>query len=84
MKSKLTRGLEPDQAKEIRGAFLEALQFRKRLTAVLNEEIESLQTSMRSETKFESPSWAFIQADRIAQTKAFLRVISLLNEDKIK
>jgi len=84
MKSKLTKGLEPDEASAVRGAFLEALQFRKRLTVVLNDEVKSLQASMRNEEAFESPNWALRQADRVAQTKALLRVISLINEDKKK
>jgi len=81
MKSKLTKGLETDEKKEFRGAFLEALQFRKRLTVVLDNEVASLQASMRNEDSFDSPNWALKQADRVAQTKALLRVISLINED---
>ena len=81
MKSKLTKGLDPTEKKEFRGAFLEALQFRKRLTAVLDNEVASLQASMRNEDSFDSPNWALKQADRVAQTKAILRVISLINED---
>ncbi|NOQ73235.1 MAG: hypothetical protein GQ574_14605 [Crocinitomix sp.] len=81
MKSKLTKGVPQDEKKEIRASFLEALQFRKRLTIVLEDEIKTLQTSMRAEANFDSPNWAYIQADRVAQTKALERVISLINED---
>ena len=82
MKLSITKGLDEKEAKEARAAFLEAVQFRKRLTVILNDEVRSLQASMRSESSYESPNWALIQADRVAQTKALLKVVGLISNEK--
>jgi len=82
MKKSLIRGFSKEETPEIRGAFVDAHRFRKHLTLVLRREVESLQVSMRNEDNFDSPNWAFIQADKVAQTKALLKVIGMLNEER--
>ena len=80
MKYKLLNGLDSDEQSEFKEDFIKAQRFRKRLVEVLNKEIESLQASMRDEDAFSSPNWAYIQADRVAQTKALKRVTGLLEQ----
>jgi hypothetical protein len=49
---------------------------------MLNDEVKSLQASMRSESSYESPNWALVQADRVAQTKALLKVVGFISDEK--
>jgi len=78
MKFKLLRGLDKDQISELQQNFIQAQHFRSRLVEVINEEIESLHSSMRSEALFESPNWSLVQVDRVAQVKALRRIKGLL------
>lgn len=81
MQNKLLRKLEPDQIPEFRSNFIIAQPFRKHLTAVLEAEIEALHGAMRDETHFDSPSWPYVQADRLGQEKALRRVIGMLKNE---
>ena len=81
MKRSWFKGVDEKQYNEVRAIFINALPFRKRLTKILEERVEVLQASMRNESNFDSPNWPYIQADRVAQTKAFLDVIDLIKKD---
>lgn len=78
MKTKLLKGLDERGGEIAKEDYHKALNYRKLLTKVLNEEIDSLHASMRDEEGFNSPSWPYLQADRVAQVKAFKKVISFL------
>jgi len=79
MQSKLLKGVEDDQINEVKAHYKEAINFRKRLTSILEDEVEALHRSMRDEELYKTPNWSLIQADRIAQVKALKRVILLLS-----
>lgn len=78
MKTVWWKGVDKDQEDPIREYYIQGLQMRKRMKVILNEEIESLHNDMLNEAHFESPNWALVQADRLAQIKALKRVISLI------
>lgn len=80
MKTRLIKGLNKTEAMGVKENFASSFRFREHLTKVLNEEIDSLHASMRDDEMFEKPSWAYYQADRVAQVKALKTVISLINE----
>lgn len=77
MKTKLTKGLNEDDAKEILQQHKGCSRYRKRVIALMNEEIDSLRGDMLRDEKYDSPNWALIQVDRIAQEKALRKIISL-------
>lgn len=78
MKTIWWKGVEKDQEDSIREYYIQGLHMRKRMKVILNDEIESLHNDMLNESHLESPNWALIQADRLAQIKALKRVISLI------
>lgn len=81
MKTILTQGLEPDQAKELRGDFLSAHLLRKRLVEVFQTKIESKRTSVS--TDYDNPNWANRVAHIFGYEEAMKEVISILSEKNL-
>lgn len=81
MKSLITKGLEPDVAKEIRGDFKSSLLIRRRLTTLIEEKIENARKGLRSKEPYSSPSWAYLQADGVGYERALHEIINLLSDD---
>lgn len=81
MKTRITKGLEPDVAKEIRGDFKSSLLIRKRLITILEENINANHKYAISKERYEDPSWAFLQADANGYERALNEVISLLSDE---
>lgn len=81
MKLKLLKGLDKDQVDELKEHYVRSQIFRKYLLKVLQEEIESLHASMRNEDNYNSPNWAYLQADRLGQEKALKRVVGLIENN---
>lgn len=78
MKTKLFEGLEKDQEKEVRAAFLGSLAYRKQLKRILEKEISILHDKMLSDENYQAPNWSLDQVDRIAQTKAYKKLLTFL------
>lgn len=78
MQKKLLNGLDERDEQELREDYHKALGYRKALMKLIDKEIESLQASMRDEDHFSSPNWPYIQADRVAQTKALKKIYTYL------
>lgn len=79
MKSILTKGLEEDQAKEIRGDFISSLLLRKRIVEVLTDKIEAKRTKATSSI-YDNPNWANQAAHNFGYEEALKEVISILSE----
>lgn len=80
MKTTLTKGLEPLQAKEITIEYLGSQALRKRLVGLLIEKQELLRKNRVSESTYESPNWAYLQADLVGYHRALNEAISLLSD----
>lgn len=78
MKTRLLKGLDTKDEGKVREDFAKAVGFRTHLLKILNEEIDSIHASMRDEENFDSPNWAFKQADRVAQVKALKKISNFL------
>lgn len=78
MKLTLTKGLEPDQAKELKGDFLSAHLLRKRIIEVLNDKIESKRTSVSRD--YSNPNWNNHVAHVFGYEEGLKEVISILSE----
>jgi hypothetical protein len=84
MKTVWTKGLSEQQKEEIRGAFNGSANLRSRLTAILNEKIESRRKDSIGVDKYNSPGWAYIQADTVGYERALNEVISLILSDAVE
>jgi hypothetical protein len=82
MKTILTAGLSDLQSEEVTREFSQSGVLRERLIDVLNGKKESLRSEVRSKTSYESPSWAYLQADANGYERAISEVISLLSSKK--
>lgn len=78
MKTSWTQGLEPERTKDVRANFKEALVLRKRLKELLEDKVEASLRKGRSESSYESPSWAYLQADQKGYERALFEIISLI------
>jgi hypothetical protein len=82
MKTILTAGLSDLQSEEVTREFSQSGVLRERLIDVLNGKKESLRSEVRSKASYESPSWAYLQADANGYERAISEVISLLSSKK--
>ena len=80
MISKLTAGLDEDQAKDIRADFKSALILRNRIIKLLEDKIESNLKASRDSKNYENPNWAYKQADARGYERALYEVINILSE----
>lgn len=78
MKSRLLNGLEPDLKTTVEREFNSSSHLRKRIKELMQADIESLQRLMREDTAYDSGSWPYKQAEKLGETKALLKLISLL------
>ena len=76
MKTTWIKGLEPQMEADVKSAFKSATVTRARLTDICYEKIgTSLSTN---KPQYESPNWAYQQADNIGYRRAMEEIISLL------
>lgn len=80
MKTVWTAGMDVDAIQETTADFKAALQLRKRLEKILCDKINSCREDSLSKTKYESPSWAYTQADTVGYERALKEVISIISE----
>jgi hypothetical protein len=79
LKTSVCKGLTNEEDKmEIEGQFIAALRLRQQLTRVVVEKITSYEKEKLSKESYESPAWAYKQADFNGYKRAMLEIISLL------
>lgn len=78
MKSRMIEGLSINEQEQMKYEYEKAYHFRQRLQQILEKEIETFVINMTKEEHFDSPSWPLVQADRVAQIKAYRKIIGLL------
>lgn len=78
MKTSLVSGLTKEKAEQVRAEFMHSPAFRDRLIDVLNVKKESLRSEVTAKTSYDSPSWAYFQADANGFERAINEIISLL------
>lgn len=80
MKVTWTKGLEPEHIKELKADFLSSHLVRKRLIEMLEEKAKSAERGSRSKDSYDSPNWAYLQADNVGYKRALYEIIALLKE----
>lgn len=87
MNTAWTKGLrkESQEYQDIKAAFVESYLLRKRLKEILSDKFDSKVKTSMSNDNFDSPAWAYIQAEAIGYSKAMKEIINLLEStDKTK
>ena len=80
MKSNLTKGLNAQDAEEIKGLFLSSLRLRVQLIKLFEEKKASAEGEALTKEGYDSPSWAYKQADLIGYKRALSEIISILEK----
>lgn len=79
MKTLWTKGLDSKATDEMRQDFVASAHLRKRLETILLEKYRTNQEDSRSRAGYESPSWAYVQADSRGYERAIFEVISIIS-----
>lgn len=80
MKTVWTSGMDSKKSDELASDFKASYQVRSRLTEIVEGKIMSIRNDNLSRNKYDSPSWAFLQADSVGYERALQEIISLLAE----
>lgn len=78
MKTRLLNGLEAGVQDQVKGEYLSSARMRRRLTEILEGDIEVIYKSMRDSENYGEASWPFHQAEKIGEIKALKKIIGLL------
>ncbi len=84
MNTAWTKGLKrgSDELKDLEAAYAASGVLRRRLKQML-EDLYDLETKARIKTSdYDSPAWAYKQADAIGYARALSKIISMLDDDK--
>lgn len=79
MKTSWTKGLPKDEATEVEDYYNSSTRLRARLVAILDEKLSASETGSLSASAYESPNWAYKQADSVGYKRALREVISLIS-----
>lgn len=80
MKVSWTNGLSAEQANDIKSSFIGGALLRRRLKDLIDNKVESSRGSARSKYTYETPNWAYIQADQVGYERALYEIIDLIGE----
>lgn len=80
MKTSWTKGLDEQKTMEVKRDYVQGVYLRERLMQLLREKEETSRVSTRSKEAFNSPNWAYLQADAIGYERALNEIISLISE----
>lgn len=78
MKTALKAGLTTQQKEELERDFLSSPLLREQLTKICEKKINAIRADARSKEGYDSPNWAFKQADAVGYERALHEIISLL------
>lgn len=80
MFTKWLAGLDQEAKKDVSLNFRESKVTRRRLQEILLAKIEEARQEASSKQSYESPSWAFLQADRIGYERALRDMLKYLED----
>lgn len=78
MKISWTKGLSGEEKKDILQEYASSSHLRQRLELLLREKQMLSQKAIISKESYDSPNWAYKQADNVGYLRAMEEVISLL------
>lgn len=80
MKVRWTHGLDPQNTEDIKQLYKESGILRRRIQKMLTDIIEEKRRGQVLESLYDSPNWAYLQADRTGYERALREVIDLIIE----
>jgi len=80
LKTSLLKGLDEKDKKEMKGLFIEAHRLRKLFIERLNEKKADTQAVRLSKNNYDSPSWAYEQAEFNGYERAINELTSILED----
>jgi len=80
MQRRWTQGLDDQLATDIKQFYKESAILRKRLQHMLTDMVDEKAKGRTLESHYDSPNWAYIQADRNGYTRALRDIIELISE----
>lgn len=79
MKTRVLNGLNTEEQSDLSQQWAGSGRLRRRIVDLLNEDIESIHASMRTDVAEGSASWPYSQAAKLGEVKALLKIISLFS-----
>jgi hypothetical protein len=83
MKTVWNKGLNDQQAKIVNGEFKGSPNLRAKLNDIILDKIKEAETLSTRRVGYESPNWAYFQADVIGYKRALSEIISLIQNDNV-
>lgn len=80
MKTVWLSKLTPEQKEEMRSSFTGGWFMRQQLTKILNERIDAARKDQRLKESYDSPNWAYKQADLCGYERAMFEILSLIEK----
>ena len=84
MKLTWTKGLSAQEKDELSKDFVSVPALRARLIGILNEKIVTTRRTVTGREMYDSPSWAYVQADAVGYERALREVISLFESNSVE
>ena len=75
-----TQGLSEEDSREVVQKLKQAEFVLTKLSDILDQRVRSSVNGQRSQSNYDSPSWALLQADKIGYQRALTEVIELIRE----
>lgn len=75
-----TNGLSKELATDVTQNYKESVVMRRRLQQLLLDKSDSYARETEAKATYDSPNWAYIQADRVGYARALREIISLIDE----
>lgn len=83
MQIRWNKGLSDQEKVDLKSSLVAANSAFKRLSILIEEDIASTIKSQELKGNYACPSWAMLQADYIGETRAYRKILRLINlEDK--
>ena len=79
MLKRWTKGLDETAKKEMQAQLLASSNILGRLEKLVLEDIVASKKSQASKESYESPSWAYLQADSTGEIRAYNKILKLIN-----
>jgi hypothetical protein len=79
MKTVWTKGLTGQEKEEMTNSFVSSAHARSRLSFIIEEKIEAKRKANVSEERYESPGWAYQQADAVGYERAMREILSIIS-----
>ena len=82
MQTRWFKGLNEQEEKDLRAGLVASDTVLRRLGQLLQEDLTVSAAAQLSGVQYESPSWAYQQADFIGQQRVYTKILRLINKEK--